>query len=676
MRPRCLSVGVLGSALLASFASAQDVTLGTLLDEMLDREALARAPDPWYDCRQASSYDRASVNPADLSTWFANGDADKYLRSEQHEGREEWVMMDEAGPGAVVRIWSANPKGTLRVYLDGSETPVIEAPMADLLRSAGEVAGVPLGAPLSAERSRGCNLYLPIPYGRHCLITSDERGFYYQVNYRTYEAGAEVETLTPDVLVGSRSQIEETQRRLVEPFEGMRAPRMTTLSIPADEAREVPLETGARAVREIRVTLPADAPRDTLRSVVLEAEFDGEQTVWCPLGDFFLTGPVLSDVATWTDHVDAGSRTLRSGWVMPYGRSATLRLRNLSGGAVTLQVGAATEPSRWDDRSMHFVARWRQEASIHTRPMHDWNYVEAKGEGVYVGDTLSVVNPVMEWWGEGDEKIYVDGERFPSHFGTGSEDYYGYAWCSPQLFQDPFHAQPRCDGPGNYGHTTVARVRLLDGIPFHESIKTDIEIWHWAECDIAYAATTFLYMKPGGTTNRPELPEEAARGVIDPAPLPPPFRIEGALECEDLKVVGASEGMPVGAQDMQGFGRDKWSGNSQLWCQGRKVGDYVEVRIPVEGDGLVKLKLFATKSWDYGVLGFAVNGKTLERTEDTFSGGRGKVEPTGAIALGTFAPRNGAITLRVTVVGSNPDAEGSGAFFGLDAVVLEPVQGK
>ena len=41
------------------------------------------------------------------------------------------------------------------------------------------------------------------------------------------------------------------------------------------------------------------------------------------------------------------------------------------------------------------------------------------------------MNPVEAWWGEGDEKVFVDGEKFPSHFGTGTEDYYGYAWCWP-----------------------------------------------------------------------------------------------------------------------------------------------------------------------------------------------------------------------------------------------------
>jgi len=67
--------------------------------------------------------------------------------------------------------------------------------------------------------------------------------------------------------------------------------------------------------------------------------------------------------------------------------------------------------------------------------------------------------------GEGDEKIYVDGETFPSHFGTGSEDYYGYAWGSTEVFTHAYHNQPRCDDPKNYGNTSVNRFHVIDDIP-------------------------------------------------------------------------------------------------------------------------------------------------------------------------------------------------------------------
>ena len=72
---------------------------------------------------------------------------------------------------------------------------------------------------------------------------------------------------------------------------------------------------------------------------------------------------------------------------------------------------------------------------------------------VYVADTLALLNCYPRWWGEGDAKIYVDGETFPSHFGTGSEDYYGYTYCRTDLFSCPFYAQPRAAANWQ-GHTT------------------------------------------------------------------------------------------------------------------------------------------------------------------------------------------------------------------------------
>jgi hypothetical protein len=41
--------------------------------------------------------------------WFANGDRGQYLRKEQRDGKDEFVLMDTAGPGAIINVWSANP---------------------------------------------------------------------------------------------------------------------------------------------------------------------------------------------------------------------------------------------------------------------------------------------------------------------------------------------------------------------------------------------------------------------------------------------------------------------------------------------------------------------------------------------------------------------------------------
>ena len=107
---------------------------------------------------------------------------------------------------------------------------------------------------------------------------------------------------------------------------------------------------------------------------------------------------------------------------------------------------------------------------------------------------------MKDWWGEGDEKIYVDGESFPSHFGTGTEDYYGYAWCWPGLFTHAYHSQSRCDGPANYGRTSVNRFHIIDRIPFTTDFKFDMELWHWtAKCQVNLAVVAYWYAKPGAT---------------------------------------------------------------------------------------------------------------------------------------------------------------------------------
>jgi len=662
-------------AALASAANAsspgQDtqVDLGTLLDEMIDRGAIARFPVPAYTCRQFSSYDRASVTPADAADakgWFANGDRGHYLRTEKNGGRDEWVMMDAAGPGAVVRIWSANPQGTLRVYLDGATTPALEAPMTDLL--GGTWGVVP---PLSAQRARGWNLYLPIPYAQHCKITSDKGEFYYQVNYRTYEPGTRVESFTMERFGEAWDRLDRVQEKLA--FADSSYPRgWNSVTIGAGEEIEEHYDQAySGALREFSIQIQHDDLETALRTTVMRFAFDGEEAVWCPVGDFFNTGAGMNPQSDWYRTVrEDGTMCCR--WVMPFRESSSFALINLNDSPVVVRYGAHVTNWDWDERSMHFHARWHQQNPIPTRPMRDWNYVQVEGKGVFVGDNLAVANPVRAWWGEGDEKIWVDGEDFPSHFGTGTEDYYGYAWCCNEPFYAPFHSQPRCDGPNNYGHTLVSRVRALDTIPFTKSFQLDMEVWHWTpDIDVGYAATSYFYALPGAIANRGPAAEEAARGLLDPPPLPPPFEVEGALECEKLEVLAQTAGIPVGPQG--GHGPDLWSMGEQLWVQAQQPGDFVELKVPVEKDGKYKVELWATRSRDYGIVVFSIDGKSTGLGVDLFNLRGKQVVNTGPLDLGTHEVKDGAFVLRCEVVGGNPASLGSRSFFGLDCVLLTPV---
>ena len=159
------------SQLTTAAIAAETIDFGSLLGQMLDRAAIAEFPEPAFVCKQASSYNRESQQPG-TPEWFATGDYSQFIRSEKVGERREWVMLDVEGPGAIVRWWITQYKydGTLRVYLDGSDTPVLEGTGDELV--AGKSAAI-VGAPLSAKRAAGCNLYLPIPFRKHCKITYD-----------------------------------------------------------------------------------------------------------------------------------------------------------------------------------------------------------------------------------------------------------------------------------------------------------------------------------------------------------------------------------------------------------------------------------------------------------------------------------------------------------------------
>ena len=316
---------------------------------------------------------------------------------------------------------------------------------------------------------------------------------------------------------------------------------------------------------------------------------------------------------------------------------------------------------------MYFHSAWRHEYPITTRPMHDWNYVTIQGKGVYVGDTLTVMNPSTAWYGEGDEKIYIDSETFPSHLGTGTEDYYSYAWGMAPFWSSAFISMPKRDGDTRddwSGYTTTSRVRLLDGITFSSALRLDMEIWHAASCKEEYSVACFWYARPGATSNRAPSPEEAIK------PLPEMENtVKSAIECESMAVTAKSENLIFEVQSA-GLVEGSWSNGRQLFVQNDKVGGFVELKVPVLRAGKYRILLYATRSWDYGVVRINVNGSTA-RDVDLWSA---IASPTGPIDLGIFTVKGSSVALRVEAIGTNPKSTGKRYFFGLDCVVARPIK--
>ena len=652
--------------------SPAPVTVGSLLAEMTDLDRIARMPEPKYKLLQASSYDRAQTDPAQLSTWFANADSGQFIRTEQRDGHTEWVMMDHVGPGAITRFWipllAEKDQAIIRFYFDGSDRPGIETNFNELMRGKGFVK--PPFAFIAwpdkgVEAGVAGDLYFPIPYAKSCKVTLNEVPFYYAIGYRAYGPGTPVETFSQSHFAAVQPQIAATARKLasfsVRPLSYAQTVSRT-LKPSASLNFKVPV--GPSAVDSFAVKLPAGSGTQALRSVVVEATFDGERTVWCPIGDFFGAGTSGGTVSDRYRRVEADG-TMTCFWRMPYRKSATIRLLNLGTVPVTLQASVSSAPWTWDERSMHFHANWRRQYPLATRPMSDWNFIEANGQGVYVGDTLTVMSPAPAWYGEGDERVYVDGEKFPSQLGTGTEDYYGYAWGMSEHFSSPFIAMPQRSHKGREdwtGFTTTSRVRLLDGIPFTHSLKMDMEVWHWADCRVEYAVATFWYARPGATSNRPPTPSDAAQPLREWQTL-----VKGAVECESMEIVNKSEGIAVAPQGA-GLTEGTWSNGQQLFVQSKSVGDFVELRFP--GKGRARMTLYTTKSYDYGIIRLSVNGKRVKDV-DLWSA---QPKASGTIDLGVLDLGKGPVILRAEVIGTHPQSRGSRYYFGLDCVTMAAIR--
>ena len=661
---------LLAGAALVGGCVAPRVDTRTLLDEMTNLEQLACYPQPEFKCRQFSSYDPASRRPDDPATWFANADADHYLRVEQRDGRNEYVMLDADGPGAIVRIWSANPKGTLRIYIDEQPEPVIEAPMADLL--SGKAAGIP--APIAHEVSRGWNCYLPIPYARHCKVTSDRRGFYYHVDYRTYPPGTLVRSFRPGDLERYGRQIERVAARLADPQQAhhpaarwlaqaladSQTDMWTVLPSGAGYDWQTP-QAGPGAIVALHAAVDAADLESALRQLVLYMSFDGEQTVACPLGDFFGAAPGINSYRSLPMTVEADG-DMWSFWVMPFGRRAAMSIENRGDQLVSLQFHAAVVPWNWDERSLHFCAKWRAEFDVPTRPMRDWNYLTARGRGVLVGAAFHIANPVGNWWGEGDEKIYVDGESFPSFFGTGTEDYYGYAWCCNVPFEHAYHNQPRCDGPHNYGHTAVNRWHVLDKIPFERELRFDMELWHWNDdTTVDMSVVSYWYARPGASDEFPPIaPQQLRVTRIPPYQAP---RVAGALEGEELEVVGHTGG-ELHHQPWYGLSNEK-----HLWWINAKPHDRLVLVFAAPAQGRYRVLARFLTAGDYGIHQLYVNGQPAGEPIDLYYDA---VKPSEEYDLGTFELTAAGNELAVEIVGANEKAIEK-YMFGLDYLRLEAV---
>jgi len=541
--------GFLAASTFAADTVMSVITTGSLLEEMADLGRLARWPQPAYRTVQFSSYDRQSTT-SESPKWFSNFDGfgkepipafAKVLRKPRDGQAGLYLLAEVKGPGAIVRGWSAGMGGVLRVYVD----PKGDAASSDKFGLIWEGTAYDFLARRSSNylNSAGIQLdagdafiqqdadYLPIPFARGLRVTweGDVKDLHFHhLQVREYAKGTKVRSFDPNKdLKAFELQLRAAVTGLTSPpstsrpsqgivgWNGQRAVhtkdvleifKLEAVLSPGTNWVWSPEREASGAVCELKLRLQADALDTALRGCLLRIAFDSSQRpqVESPVGDFFGSGPGVNPLSSLPFSVEPdGMMTCR--FVMPYEKSVRVEIVNYTKAPAHLDGSICISPWQWDDRSMYFRAKWRADHDLlaGVSPI-DIPYTVTIGKGVFVGCTAIIVNPSSvpsghgNWWGEGDEKILVDGELAPSTFGTGSEDYFNYSWGRSDLFDHPFCGAPLTSGPGTSGYISNHRFQVLDAIPFERSLAVLLELWcHSRVPGLSYARIAYHYARPG-----------------------------------------------------------------------------------------------------------------------------------------------------------------------------------
>ncbi len=402
------------------------------------------------------------------------------------------------------------------------------------------------------------------------------------------------------------------------------------------------------------------------QEMLLRVYYDGraEPGIEVPLGDFFANSFGKRSEVISAPVIVEDSDSYNCFWRMPFRRSIRMEIENQSTKNINLlyfNIDWVKLDSLPED-TPYFYAQYRQAYPVPAG--RDYVVLETEGKGHYVGTVLSVRSRSPSWFGEGDEKIYIDGETKPSIWGTGTEDYFLSAWglkrCSTLYFGTPYFDQWGVVG----GHTSAYRWHVQDPIVFQRSIRVTLEHWGWISTDENreqkshswnereddYASVAYWY-QTGKPSRFPAVPPARERvlpnlDVIIPAKAYVGESHHGAGDCR--------------IQSNLSFYPD-----GQLFYRPPSEEDaWVEIPFHVDEKKPQRLLLSVTRASDYGTYQASLNGIKIGPPIDLFHSDVSEWE----VHLLDFWPDPGDYTLRLDCVGKN--AAATGYLLGLESVRL------
>ena len=671
MRPRHFLTGFFLAAALVVCAAAggadrQAMPIG--LDVLSDLELLPLLKRGVV-CLQHSSYDRTGGND--------DGFTGKYTHLRRTDANE-FVIFDAAGPGCIYRLWSAlPPEGYVKFFFDGETKPRLTCNFREMFQ--GKVP--PFAPPLTGQSSGGWYSYHPMPFAKRCTIVTEKKTGFLAVAYHRFPEATKVETFST-ALTGRRKKLYDAiQAHLADPSKREAAAKleMKWAKLPAGGERTLAELKGPATIRglhmKVKTRPPAKWGRDmTLRKLVLRMYWDGDArpAIECPVGDFFGTGfgdtkparggkpePLTYAAACFGMTADFHYFRLP----MPFRKSARITIENGNARQIDLGWAADVKATPVPEGAAYLHVQWRDHV---TKAGAHVPILTTTGRGHYVGTVLSMQSPHWLTYLEGDEKFTVDGERRPSIYGTGTEDYFNCGWYyKTGPVAAPFHGLTA--KPDWQSRTSQYRMHVPDCVPFTKSLKVLIE--HGEANDrpyTNYAIVAYWYQDSTSHAVQWRLPparelrfpimiaNDPGRGTFFDGEKWTIFaKLADSLDVEAGLQAGGAAVKVVDYHDLDA----NWDGPPRLLLAADKPGALLRWQVPCERDGLYRLDLIAPKGPRFGIAELCVDGKPTGYRIDFYAR---QLRQDVIRCDKPFAMTAGLRWLELRVVGKNEKSTGCG----------------
>jgi hypothetical protein len=257
------------------------------------------------------------------------------------------------------------------------------------------------------------------------------------------------------------------------------------ITLPKESTVTIADIEGPGTIRHIWITVAEVA----YRNVLLRAYWDDETTpsLEVPLGDFFCCGHSIRTKVNSIPIAVNPSGGFNVYWPMPFRKHCRIEVENQWKEDIEgffYQVDYELEDVPAD--VAYFHAQWRRSVTKIEHPEHVL-LDGVKGKGHYVGTYIAWTALSNGWWGEGEIKFFMDGDKeYPTICGTGTEDYFCGAWGfygpenREEAFSSNYTGMPLVRHVVNevprYG---LYRWHVLDPVRFEKDLKVTIQALGW-----------------------------------------------------------------------------------------------------------------------------------------------------------------------------------------------------